>query len=64
MINRFLHWITHLLKRNTGKVVTWQEDGYIFVGFKCDCGKIDPDSVDKIIESDVINEWYSDFGPV
>jgi hypothetical protein len=56
MINRISHWFAHLFGWNEGKVVTWIEDKQIFVGFECSgCGKIDPDSVDKINESEVIN---------
>jgi hypothetical protein len=56
MLKKIFHWFSHLLGTNSGKVATWQEDGYIHVGFECECGKIDPKSVHKIIESEIINE--------
>ena len=49
LINKFKNWIRHLLGTNRGKVVTWIDDDYVYVGFKCDCcGKIDEKSIDKI----------------
>lgn len=57
MINTFLHWLAHLLKWNYGKVVTFEEDGYICVAFECSgCKKIAPESIEKILKSELINE--------
>lgn len=56
MINRILqikHWFSHLFHTNCGKVITFEEDGFICVAFKCECGEISPDSIVKI-ESKVI----------
>ena len=55
-INRFLHYLAHLFKLNTGKVVTFEEDGMLCVGFECNCGVIDPKTIEKIDKSLVINE--------
>lgn len=44
-----LHKAAHLTGRYDGKVVTWIEDKYIFIGFECSkCGFTDPKLVDKI----------------
>jgi hypothetical protein len=66
MINKFFHWLSHIFKRNEGKVITWLEGDQIYVGFKCSCGKISDIqqigcekiglSVDKIYESEMKNE--------
>jgi hypothetical protein len=49
MIKSVIHWIEHKTKRNTGKIVSWSDGEYIYVGFECDsCGIIDPTSIDKI----------------
>jgi len=53
MINKVLHWFAHLLGRNEGNVITFIEDGYICVAFKCNCGYICPKSIDKI-ESEIV----------
>jgi hypothetical protein len=54
-INHFFHWFSHLTNSYNGRVVTWSEDSYIYVAFKCDtCGKIDEKSIDKIPEEDVV----------
>ena len=56
-INRFLHYIEHLFKWNTGKIVTFEEDDMLCVGFQCTkCGVIDPTSIEKIPRNLVINE--------
>jgi hypothetical protein len=60
MLNKFCHYLTHLFKTNSGKVVTWAEDGNIYVGFECSgCKIIAPEtivccSINK--ESEIINE--------
>jgi len=60
VINRFLHWLTHITGSNEGRVATWQEGDKIMVGFECTgCGKIDPKSVHSIFikkESEIIYE--------
>ena len=53
MIRRFFHYFAHLFGYNTGNIITYEEDGFIYVAFQCDCGLIDPLSIDKI-ESDKI----------
>ena len=54
MINKFLHWIAHLLKINTGKVVTYLEDDDIIVGFECDyCKVIDISSIERVSVSKI-----------
>lgn len=57
IINRFLHFLSHLFETNTGKVVSWVEDDFVYVGFECDgCKKIDPKSVDKVEICALISE--------
>lgn len=51
------HWLAHLTGQYEGRVVTYREDGYIYVGFECSkCKKIDPKSLDKIKESEIIHD--------
>lgn len=52
-MKKIWHWLLHVTKRNSGRVITWADDGYIFVGFECTCGYIDPKTVDKIEESKI-----------
>jgi hypothetical protein len=60
VIEKLLHWISHLRGTNTGKVISWNEEGYIKVGFECStCGKIDPKSIEKINESELLNGKYN-----
>lgn len=41
MIKKILHWLSHKLKTNEGKVVGWHENGILYIGFQCDgCGEI------------------------
>lgn len=41
---------------NTGSVISWNEDGYICVGFECSkCKKTDPKSIVKLSESEFLN---------
>jgi len=55
MIRKLLHWISHKTGSNTGRIASWEEDGYIYIGFECDfCKQIDQKTVDKI-ESEFIN---------
>ena len=57
MIKTVLHWFQHLFKRNSVKVVTWNENGFICIGFECvDCGKTT--NVEKITESELLNGKY------
>jgi len=42
MINKIKHWLAHLFGWNYGKVISWRDETYVYVGFKCDyCEKID-----------------------
>jgi hypothetical protein len=51
------HWLAHLTGQNLGKVVTYRENGYIYVGFECSkCKKIDPKTLEKIEESEIIHD--------
>jgi len=46
MVNKFKHWLSHLMKTNTGDVITWRDRNYVFVGFRCHvCGEVDKSSV-------------------
>lgn len=57
MINNFFHRISHLLQTNTGKIVTFEEDGMLCVAFKCDhCQEIDEKSISKICRDLVIKK--------
>ena len=47
MVIKLIHWFSHLLHLNVGKVITYEEDGFICVAFECDCGEICPDSIIK-----------------
>lgn len=41
MIKKLIHWLSHKLKTNSGKVVGWHENNILYVGFQCDqCGEI------------------------
>ena len=43
MINKFKHWVAHLLHLNEGDVISWREGDKIFISFKCKgCGKTLP----------------------
>ena len=60
MLKWLLHRISHLLGTNVGKVASWNEDGYIKIGFECSgCGKIDPKSIEKLNESELLNGKYN-----
>ena len=49
LLNRWIHRLAHIFGNNQGKVVTFEEDGFICVGFECSgCGEISPDSISKI----------------
>jgi len=48
MIKKFIHWIAHLTGSNTGKVISWSDEEFIYVAFECDCGKIDKSTISKI----------------
>lgn len=42
-MNRLLHRLKHLLRMNTGRVVSWwgSDDDYLYIGFQCsECGEI------------------------
>lgn len=55
MIKKLLHWISHKTGTNTGRIASWQDDEYIYIGFECDfCKQIDQSTVNKI-ESEYIN---------
>lgn len=60
LINKFFHSISHFLKQNAGKVVTWQEGGSVYVGFECSgCKVVDPESIVCCSikkESEIVNE--------
>lgn len=57
MIKRLFHWVAHKTGQNEGRVVTWQENGFIWVGFECStCKTIDPTTVDKIEEEKVLGK--------
>jgi hypothetical protein len=60
VIEKLLHLISHLRGTNVGKVASWNEGGYICVGFECStCGKIDPKSIEKLNESELLNGKYT-----
>ena len=48
LFNNFVHKLAHFFKLNGGRVITFDEDGFIYVAFQCDCGEICPNSIDKI----------------
>lgn len=62
MFQKLLHWYEHLRGTNTGDIISYNEDGMICVAFQCYCGKIDPSSIQKISESELINGKYSNSG--
>lgn len=54
---RLIHWFEHLIGWNTGKIISWSDDDFIYIGFECDeCGKIDQKSIDKVEYKKVINQ--------
>lgn len=56
-MKKLFHWVAHKTGNNQGRVVTWQEDGFVWVGFECDgCKVIDPKTVDKIEEEIVLGK--------
>lgn len=49
IFQRFVHWVAHKTGSNEGHVVTYEENGRIYVAFQCaGCGQIDPSTVDSI----------------
>jgi hypothetical protein len=49
MLNKFFHWLSHRTNTYSGKVVTWQDDEYTYIGFECSyCKQIDQSLVDKL----------------
>lgn len=62
MWKRLLHWISHVTKTNTGKVISYNEDGFICVGFECSCGLVDPKTISKINEKELLNGKYRSAG--
>ena len=52
-MKKFLHWVSHKLGWNEGKVVSWRDNNKIYIGFRCDyCETIDSKTI-NIIEMDV-----------
>lgn len=55
MVGKLFHWFQHIIGSNTGDIVSWSDDKFVYVGFKCSgCGEIDQSSIDKI-EFDSLN---------
>lgn len=53
----FWHRLMHIFKLNTGRVVTWRDDQYVYVGFQCDgCGSIDEKTIDKITSVEIFEK--------
>lgn len=52
-MNKIIHKLSHFFKLNTGTIVTWENEGNIYVAFQCDCGEIDKTTINSI-ESDKI----------
>lgn len=60
LIDTIKHWFSHLRGTNTGSIVTWAQDGHIFIGFECDqCKKIDEKTIDKLNEREILNGKYN-----
>jgi hypothetical protein len=56
LIKKIVHWFQHITGTNTGSIVTWAQDGYIFIGFECShCKKIDNKTINKLNESEILN---------
>lgn len=59
-IKKILHWFSHKMQTNTGKVVSWRNKDLIHIGFKCDiCGEIDSKSI-VVYKDDVFNDNYKE----
>jgi hypothetical protein len=39
-MKKLFHLIAHLLKINSGEVVTWWDIDALMCGYQCECGKI------------------------
>lgn len=57
---KIYHWIIHKLNLSfySGRVISWNDSGKVFVAFRCECGYIDRKSVtcaDKMIDEDITN---------
>ena len=57
-----LHRYEHFRGTNRGDVISYNEDGMTCVAFQCYCGKIDPSSIRKITESELLNGKYNNTG--
>ena len=63
LFKSFLHRLSHLFKTNSGKVATWQDDDFIYVGFECSvCKQIDPKTINKIESKVIYGQADSNFG--
>ena len=55
-MKKLLHKISHLLKRNKGKIYSEIKNGKVFIGFKCEtCGRIEGfHNVENVIERELL----------
>ena len=37
---RWLHRVAHWTRHNYGSVETWEHEGTLMVGFRCNCGEL------------------------
>lgn len=63
MLSKLFHWFEHLFGINGGQIVTWEENDDICIGFECGkCGKIDPQTVDRIKGNLIYGKNHFDSG--
>lgn len=49
LFSKLLHKISHISGQNSGKIVSWHDQGTVYIGFLCDgCGKIDQNTIETI----------------
>jgi hypothetical protein len=56
-MKKIVHWLAHMFRKNQGNVITFEEDGYICVAFKCKCGKISRDSIVKTESENIYGKF-------
>jgi hypothetical protein len=60
MVGKIFHWISHKTGNYSGRVISWRDDKYIFIGFQCDkCGEVDKKTI-NVIESVIENYERTD----
>lgn len=48
LFSKLIHKFHHLTGQNTGNIVSWHDNGVVYVAFMCSgCGQIDQKTIEK-----------------